>query len=264
MREIPINSFAEYKERTESHKIREWIYRGHNNHNYKLESSLYRMFERNREIRYGKAKDKKTIALLRHEKVMLESFKRTSHMFFDSTLDKYSSLDLLALMQHYGAPTRMLDFSFSPYVALYFALSGAHKEDAVVYCINHKKMKDELNKSQNKSKSFKILCNEKDESRINLKCYESKFINERLFAQQGVFLVPNTLIFSHEEILDKCESTNFCLKLRIKTSCFSEIIKELYKMNITASTIFPGLEGFCKSFENIGVLSIKSFHPLDD
>ena len=53
MREIPINSFAEYKERTESHKIREWIYRGHNNHNYKLESSLYRMFERNREIRYG-------------------------------------------------------------------------------------------------------------------------------------------------------------------------------------------------------------------
>jgi hypothetical protein len=48
-------------------------------------------------------------------------------------------LDWLAIMQHYGAPTRLLDFTYSPYVALYFALRNREENEldyAEVWGIN--------------------------------------------------------------------------------------------------------------------------------
>src|SRR5580704_15740200 len=49
-------------------------------------------------------------------------------------------LSWLAAMQHYGAPTRLLDFTYSPYVALYFALRNRNdneaESDAEVWAIN--------------------------------------------------------------------------------------------------------------------------------
>ena len=35
-------------------------------------------------------------------------------------------------------------------------------------------------------------------------------------------------------------------------------------MNITASSIYPGFEGFCKSFENIGILSLQQFQEHNE
>lgn len=44
-------------------------------------------------------------------------------------------IEWLALMQHFGAPTRLLDFTQSPYVATYFAVEDA-TEDSVIWAVN--------------------------------------------------------------------------------------------------------------------------------
>lgn len=271
MQEITIKNLDDYREIIASHTLREWIYRGQNNYEYELESSLYRAFERNRDIQYGSHPRGKLMYRLGYEQEMLESFKRRCHIFLNSYPDMNSNLDWLALMQHYGAPTRLLDFTFSPYIALYFAISGANKEgSASVFCINHVELEDNLEKTvadyDVKVNEFLTgdLSNTKKKSDTFLFCYEPKFVNERLFAQQGLFLVSNTLHFSHESILQKITDDNIYIKIKIESKSFKEIINELYKMNISATTLYPGFEGFCKSFENIGAISLYSIRHLND
>ena len=51
--------------------------------------------------------------------------------------------DKLALMQHYGLPTRILDITANALVALYFAVSENEDKDGVVYLFNKKRKKEE-------------------------------------------------------------------------------------------------------------------------
>lgn len=58
-----------------------------------------------------------------------------------------SNLEILLLMQHYGLPTRLLDISFNPYIALFFALSGDSSiKEHYVYVIDTEKINEENNK----------------------------------------------------------------------------------------------------------------------
>src|SRR5216684_3693164 len=58
-----------------------------------------------------------------------------AHLFLAHVPDDADSFHWLALMQHHGAPTRLLDFTWSPYVAAFFALERA-TSDAAIWAIN--------------------------------------------------------------------------------------------------------------------------------
>ena len=97
-----------------------WVFRGQRDANWKLASS----YERARE-RLGLSKLNERLSRI-SEYTALEEFKRNaSHLL---PREPSCQLEWLALMQHYGAPTRLLDFSESPFVALYFALDGRRAE----------------------------------------------------------------------------------------------------------------------------------------
>ena len=101
-----------------------WVFRGQRNATWKLTSS----YERARK-RLGLFKLNEQLSRI-SEYTELEEFKRNaSHLL---PREPSCQLEWLALMQHYGAPTRLLDFSESPFVALYFALDGnrVQSEDA--------------------------------------------------------------------------------------------------------------------------------------
>lgn len=89
---------------------RRWAFRGQADAEWDISSTL----ERATFKRYFKEDDRREV-----EKQSIDEFvRRSSHFLRGCNMTPF---DRVALMQHYGAPTRLVDFTFSPYVALYFA-----------------------------------------------------------------------------------------------------------------------------------------------
>jgi hypothetical protein len=65
-------------------------------------------------------------------------FQTTARYFADEGERGALSNDIIALMvlRHYGVPTRLMDWSASPWVATYFATEGDDKEDGEIWAIN--------------------------------------------------------------------------------------------------------------------------------
>jgi hypothetical protein len=99
-----------------------YVYRGLADCSYRLHTSL---------IRLGGC-----FASL--EKHLLRSFRKYGH----EIAQKWPSIwHLLTIAQHYGLPTRLLDWTYSPYVALHFAIANHDKYhlDGVIWVVNYQK-----------------------------------------------------------------------------------------------------------------------------
>jgi hypothetical protein len=201
----------------------------------------------------------------RAERSLLTSFKRRAHHYLSDLPGPDDSLEWLALMQHHGAPTRLLDWTRSPYVALFFALEAARDPNG--YCAL---WAIDLNWCRQRSRQVveqRLYRNlNPQESLGNAKVFNQVFLeaaiefvaplqpfrmNERLTIQQGLFLCPGsseTSFMNNLKGLDEGIVLRRSLhKLRIPRQLRSEVLKALAKMNIGRATLFPGLDGFAQS-----------------
>jgi hypothetical protein len=182
----------------------------------------------------------------RQEERILRIFKRKAIHFLDFVPDRDDDFEWLALMQDHGAPTRLLDFTWSPYVAAFFALHNSTKE-AVIWACNPAELEKTKHVRLQSPSDFRkyFLSGEQDFVWLG----EPYAMNRRLIAQSGTFLVPAVLDKSIEQILKEYPKpretlTKFILPAdRVR----EKGMRELYRMNITPATLFPDFDGLARS-----------------
>ena len=177
---------------------------------------------------------------------ILRIFKRKAIHFLDHVPDPEDDFEWLALMQDHGAPTRLLDFTWSPYVAAFFALHNA-TTDAIIWACNPFEMERVKKLDVSRPGDFRkhIL----SESKPFVWLGEPYAMNRRLIAQSGTFLVPTVLDRSIEDILAEYPNPRGTLIKFILPvdSIRDKGMRELYKMNITQASLFPDLDGLARS-----------------
>jgi len=113
----------------------------------------------------------RNIEYLKNEKKMIEE----AELSYPKELRKIETqTDKLALMQHYGLPTRILDITTNALIALYFAVSDFEKEDGIVYLFDNRDKK----KSNSKSNSVVVKV------AVAKLLYEDKILLNELFSKE--------------------------------------------------------------------------------
>lgn len=186
------------------------------------------------------------------ESTLLKRFKQSAAMLLDR--DPKDSFDWLFLMQHYGLPTRLLDWSESPLVALYFAVEKHEKycgQDAALWCLRP----SELNKRANiqddheeffipsfddqelKNYSLEILASGPKRTRLLPIATIATRNNTRIQAQLGVFTIHHLDEVAVEDIGD----TNHVVKYTIPDAKRALILDQLRLLGFSKFTMFPEL-----------------------
>lgn len=224
-------------------------FRGIADHSYGLEPSLYR---------------KAHNAII--EKQLLNRFKAKSLPFIEDKNHK-SYWEWLFIMQHYGVPTRLLDWSESALISLAFAViyreSHHIGKDAGLWCLDPLKLNRDFVKG---IKLDELIPSITDTSVKKIQVYEDEAIpveypiaiygplnSTRIVAQKGVFtLFPFIDKFKLEDLP---VSHNFLVKFVIKEANIEAIKSQLITMGITENNVYPGLDSIAKEI-NREILSI--------
>jgi hypothetical protein len=178
------------------------------------------------------------------EKLMLEEFKRGILPL--SEFQPTNNWDLLALAQHHGLPTRLLDWTYSALIALWFTVSRPAKTDknniplnGVVWILNA-----EVEDFRTKTDKIDPLSNK------ITKIFRSTVVSRRISAQSGVFTVHKineggkmVRFETHRTFSKKLT------KVMIPAGQFAAIRKQLHIMGVNNSSVFPDIDGYCKHLE---------------
>lgn len=218
--------------------------------------------------------------LAHYEFDLLHQFKKYSTSYLNGNLDV---LDIVAYAQHFGLPTRLIDWTRNPFVALYFAVSRSEigkpvylfytylnqhtlinrsyagfrhidLENGAEFVTQYKQFVNSLKDLESLSSNVNYRKQElweigiKDDSIVNkdgLVFYECNASNPRLIAQQGLFSVPVSITNNDakNEILRSCEQVKIIFPRDEK----NELLTFLNNMNYNGIRLFPDIQSICSN-----------------
>ncbi|MFM0355452.1 FRG domain-containing protein [Paraburkholderia nemoris] len=224
-------SWSEYKNWVSEAGRQNFAFRGQSNSEWQLKTSLHRS---------GR------FDLWHYSTSALTSLQQELEGAAGTSFNRDSPADfarLLALAQHHGFPTPLLDFTFSPYVAAYFAMSGVLDKPSSerapfvrVYALD---------------KAFQAVASKPVVTMTSIEPTAgvlgiSGLRNPRLYAQQGLFLYSNVELVEH--FLTSPAYTQGATYLRavdIPSAAAVEALTDLSYMGISPASLFPGVDGVC-------------------
>lgn len=224
-----------------------YTFRGQNREKYTLLSGLRRTSQKN---------------FIYLERRLLNNFKKYGQIIEDKVCR--SVWENMIIAQHHGIPTRCLDFSLSPLVALHFALIGnISGENAAIWAINHWEihhvfLPDRYKNILKKYEAVSFTVDMLEELNISIDDYnqdmedkgfiflEPPSINDRIVNQfSHLAVIPNSLD-PLDRYLDEIPLEQSVYKFIIPYKKIDIFRKQLDYMNITERTLFPGLDGLAR------------------
>lgn len=187
------------------------------------------------------------------EESIFYRFQSQAIPLLDSIPNSY--FEWLFVMQHFGLPTRLLDWSTDALIALSFAVMNRREGqdyNAVVYCLEPYKLNNEFRVNYEKPERFlpNIIMSEVEtifglkgtkHYRFPLACV-GPLNNIRIVAQKGAFTIFPAR--KNEDISLKHLSNlgDFITSIEIDKASIPQIQNELRKLGITQNSIYPSLE----------------------
>ena len=281
---IPVSSVEEWL-RDVSELKDHWLFRGQGNAEWGLSTGIERVME----SLYGV--DKPDAWRIRdYENEAIQNFRR--EITRKPEYAHFCDIDLMATMQHYGSKTRLLDFSFSPLVALYMAVAqymdendGRGNPPAIsVWAVKGDELspaRGVFRAAQGSEAKLKAICDKFAEGE-KLEWWEKCILwhfdannllardpretvamgvdivlpnanNERISAQEGLFLMPRNMGESFENNLKVAFPSGTAVpnphvvEYVFDGGEINSVKSCLHRFRITAKLIYPDLEGLAKS-----------------
>jgi hypothetical protein len=258
---------------------RQWVFRGLSDAKWELETTLDRAVgglwgelavakdsdTRRRELRRvlqgGAGRERVDLV----ERRLLREFVRQYHHFRRSRPAMGDVMEWLSLMRHYGAPCRLLDFTYSWFAALFFALDRAEGGTAV-WAIDSD-WADEAATAQLPRRARQALAEDpqlrredtwklvfwRRDPRLFVLPVNPYRLDPRLVVQQGVFLCPGSVSVPFSENLEgmmrRADGRRRVRRFVIEGGATTRrrLLERLWRMNMNTATLFPGLDGFSNS-----------------
>lgn len=282
-KEVQVESWEKLKRHSEGRGLgipgpkewNRWIFKGHESTQWELST----MLERTLCDRF----DHSLLNAWKWERRLSREFMRKARGFLHYPPRDTDFMEWLALMQHYGAPTRLHDWTFSFWTAVLFAVEKAEidkRKSCAVWALQIDWWRDEctakqvpelkeiLKKGSNLKREINFILNKQVKPGIWL--LNAHRLYGRIIAQQALFVVPLDVTKTFMENLRDCSKGQLKISehmIKFVIPCnkkiVGEAIKYLYGHNLTSATFFPGIDGYARSLGNL-VLLPDRFRDIGD
>ena len=238
--EIRINDWNDFNQHFNDYEVKyskiDWLFRGQSNENWKLESSIYRIIGKIvKSEEEARGYEAGSIKKFFSEYLLYQNENDTQASVLSESAAHNPYFRHLVYMQHHASPTRLLDWTESPYIALYFAVIDNLEDDGALFLVKTEIMQTTKCDILGECAQYHVPY---------IECFSDWVKTRRVAIQQGWFTISNRILFEHGKILDNSKNTTEDFsKIIISKDFKREALYRLHLMNISAKTLFPGLDG---------------------
>jgi hypothetical protein len=238
-----------------------YLYRGQASFEWKLTPSLHRAAS-NDDRRPLPPTDR----LLVLEQLLTDRFAASAPTFLPPATfaSVRGVVDWWPLMRHHGVPTRILDWTASFFVAAYFAAVAEPDKDGAIYLLHGGTLQVAMNAAHGDAAKYPRLAKETDQAfRIPdappvIHIFDKKTAKlDRMVVQQGTFMLNRNAGANIEEVLatemlKHADPAKVIIrKFRIPAALKPMVMRRLRSMNVTGSSLFPGLDGIGRQLDEL-------------